>query len=97
MMGDDVTTGAAQMGYFRYRVEGGEFVVQGDRYWQITFNGTQIGGMFRAPQDALDALARLRRGLIPGPDLGGIDDPPSDFRCWETPPSIMERYVDAAS
>ncbi len=72
------------MGYYRFEVPGGEFVVQGDRYWQLTFNGVQIGGLYRTAQDALGALTRVRSGQGVGPNLTGIADPPFDLRRWTT-------------
>ena len=72
------------MAYYRYPVSGGEFVLLGSRYWQLTFNGVQIGGLYRTPQDALDAIGRRRQGHIPGAHLDGIIDPPPDLARWDT-------------
>ena len=73
------------MGYYRYQVRGGEFVLRGDLYWQVTFNGVQIGGIYRHAQDALAAVARRRAAEVPGPDLSGIEDPPHDLAAWTLP------------
>ncbi len=72
------------MAYYRFEVPGGEFVLQGDLYWQVMFNGIQIGGLYRHPQDALHAIGRRREALLAGPDLTGIADPPRDLQAWET-------------
>ena len=71
------------MGYYRYAVPGGEFVIQGEHFWQLTFNGIQIGGLYRCPEEALEAVSRRREAEIPGPHLGGIPDPPTDLQCWD--------------
>src|SRR3954447_12264664 len=44
----DIRTGSREsvMAYFRYEVNGGEFVVQGEEDWVITFNGVRIGGVY---------------------------------------------------
>jgi hypothetical protein len=73
------STGSA---YYRFEVPGGEFVMRGDRNWQLAFNGVQIGGLHRAPQEALGALARLRSGRDVGPSLSGIVDPPHELERW---------------
>ncbi len=73
------------MGYYRYQVPGGEFVVRGEHYWQITFNGVQIGGLYRAPHEALEAVGRRREACIPGPNLHGVPNPPMDLAAWTTP------------
>ena len=71
------------MAYYRYPVSGGEFVLLGSRYWQLTFNGVQIGGLYRTPQDALEAIDALRgspdverlattiKNEVGGPDIRG--------------------------
>ena len=79
------------MAYYRYAVRGGEFVLQGDHYWQVMFNGIQIGGLYRHPQDALHALDRRRKAQLPGPDLTGIPDPPWDLQAWQTAKSYAAR------
>lgn len=68
--------------YYRYQVSGGEFVVRGDHYWQITFNGVQIGGLYRAPHDAIEAVQRRREATVPGPSLHGVPNPPLDLADW---------------
>lgn len=70
------------MGYYRYEVPGGEFVLRGDHHWQVTFNGVQIGGLYRHAEDALAAIGRRRRADVPGPDLSGIEDPPLALTAW---------------
>jgi len=73
------------MAYFRFRVEGGEFVVQGDAEdWLITFNGVRIGGLFPCADDAVSAVERARKGEVPAPNLTGVPDPPKDLTDWET-------------
>lgn len=72
------------MSYYRCEVPGGEFVLRGDHFWQITFNGIQIGGLYRLPHDALDAVKRRRQAEIPGPDLTGVPNPPADISGWAT-------------
>jgi hypothetical protein len=70
------------MAYYCYRVLGGEFVLCVDRYWQVTFNGVQIGGLYRDPLDALAAVEKRRHGEVPGPNLEGVPDPPADPATW---------------
>ena len=70
------------MAYFRHAVQGGEYVLRGDRFWQLTFNGVQIGGLYRAPDEALTAIDKRRSGVLAGADLTGIPDPPADLRSW---------------
>ena len=72
------------MGYYRYEVPGGEYVLQGDHYWQITFNGVQIGGLYRRPEDAFAALDRRRAAEIPGPNLADVPNPPADLGAWQS-------------
>jgi hypothetical protein len=72
------------MAYYRFEVSGGEFVLRREGEWQLTFNGVQIGGLHRAPQEALSALARLRSGQGAGPNLCGVDDPPRNLDRWMT-------------
>ena len=73
------------MAYYRYEVPGGEYVVQGDHFWQITFNGVQIGGLYRTPDDAVRAVSKRREAAVPGPNLDGVADPPLDLERWLTP------------
>ncbi len=73
------------MNYYRYEVPGGEYVVQGDQFWQVTFNGIQIGGLYRSPEDAVHAVHRRRSKELPGPDLTGVPDPPADLAAWHCP------------
>jgi hypothetical protein len=72
------------MAYFRYVVNDGEFVLRGTDVWQITFNGVQIGGASREPQEALAMIARRRKGEIVGPHLDGVADPAEDLAAWQT-------------
>jgi hypothetical protein len=70
--------------YYRFEVLGGEFVIQGERHWQLTFNGIQIGGLYRCPEDALCAIERVRCAKLAGPNLAGIPDPPADLAEWHS-------------
>jgi hypothetical protein len=72
------------MAYFRYEVDGGEFVVQGQDDWIITFNGVRIGGVFPCADDAVGAIERARDAEIIGPNLAGVPDPPKDLTQWRT-------------
>lgn len=70
------------MAYYRFVVRGGEFVLRGERHWQITFNGIQIGGAYATAKDALSAVKRRREGKVVGPVLDGAADPPLDLLMW---------------
>ena len=73
-----------EMAYFRYKVDGGEFVLEGERTWLIMFNGIRIGGMHPSAEAALEAIHRLRAEQLPGPNLSGVADPPRDLSAWFT-------------
>ncbi len=70
------------MDYYRHAVPGGEFVIEGDRHWRITFNGVQIGGLYPQVHDAIAAIHRRRERAVVGPDLTGIPNPPADPKLW---------------
>lgn len=72
------------MAYFRYKVDGGEFVLEGERTWLIMFNGVRIGGMHPSVQAAMQAIERRRAQEVPGPNLNGVADPPRDLTAWVT-------------
>lgn len=80
------------MGYYRFVVLGGEFVLRGELHWQITFNGVQIGGAYGTVGDALSAVRRRREGKVVGPVLDGAPDPPQDLLMWS---SGMPQHVRA--
>ena len=73
------STMTGEMAYFRYKVDGGEFVLEGERTWLIMFNGVRIGGMHPSPEAALEAIDRRRAKQVPGPNLAGVEDPPRDL------------------
>lgn len=81
---DVESTMTGEMAYFRYKVDGGEFVLEGERTWLIMFNGVRIGGMHPSPEAALEAIDRRRARQVPGPNLAGVDDPPRDLSAWFT-------------
>lgn len=72
------------MAYFRYEVRGGEFVIDGERDWRISFNGIRIGGVYACANDAIAAIGVARLRKVPGPDLRGVPDPPRDLTEWQT-------------
>jgi hypothetical protein len=71
--------------YYRWAVPGGEFVLQGEDGWLISFNGIRIGGVHRCVADAIEAIYRCRTFKVPGPNLQGIVDPPCALDDWQTP------------
>jgi len=77
-------TMTGELAYFRYKVDGGEFVLEGERTWLIMFNGVRIGGMHPSPEAALEAIDRRRAKQVPGPNLAGVEDPPRDLSAWVT-------------
>ena len=85
------------MAYYRYEVPGGEFVIRGDHFWQITFNGVQIGGLYRHPHEALEAVLRRREATVAGPNLDGVPNPPMDLAGWLAPerPSLKRHLGEA--
>jgi len=70
------------MAYYRYVLEGGEFVIEGARAYRITFNGVQIGGAYNSPQEAIGAIDARRSGRIAGPQLSGVADPSGNLDAW---------------
>lgn len=72
------------MAYFRYQVGGGEFVIQGDSDWIITFNGVRIGGLHACADDAVSAIELARSGKLVAPNLQGIASPPADLTLWQS-------------
>jgi hypothetical protein len=78
---------AKTLGYYRYEVPGGEFVLEHHRGWRIAFNGVQIGGLFSEVAEALAAVARRRECKLPGPDLTGVPNPASDLTLWHARPA----------
>jgi hypothetical protein len=72
------------MSYFRYLVTSGEFVIRGPDHWRITFNGVQIGGACRTPEEAIAMIARSRHGEIVGPHLTDVPDPAEDLAAWQS-------------
>lgn len=72
------------MAYFRYEVPGGEFVIQGDEDWIITFNGVRIGGLYPCADDAVAAIDLARSARVIAPNLQGVVNPPRDLTQWQT-------------
>lgn len=71
------------MAYFRYVVAGGEFVIQGDQDWIVTFNGVRIGGLYACADDAVSAIELARSGKVIAPNLHGVPSPPNDLTLWQ--------------
>ncbi len=76
------------MGYYRHEVPGGEFVIEGDRHWRITFNGVQIGGLYPRVDEAIAAVDRRRARRVAGPDLTGVPNPPPELTLWRQGPGV---------
>ena len=71
------------MAYYRHIVTGGEFVIEGNHNWVVSFNGIRIGGRFSSADEAVRAIQECRGGLLPGPSLRDVPNPPADLSAWD--------------
>jgi len=69
--------------YYRHMVAGGEFVIEGNHNWVVSFNGIRIGGRFSSAVEAIKAVEECRAGLLPGPSLRHVASPPTDLSVWD--------------